>query len=337
MRSKISTFLWIGGGLCIAGAVLCIIVLALGGFDFMKLTTTEKFEDRTQVVSVEGLETIRLDVKNQRVEIRSTSDASITVHYRAFEQDTYTFDTQDGVFTMTHRDGSSWRQNLVLGIFSGIARAGQKVVVEIPTAYAGGLEARTTNASLLAENLSGLKACTFETTNGSLHLDKITTAGDVTARTTNASAHIRGIWAASARLSSTNGSVRVEYCTLEQALTVETSNASIQLSRASSATAEIGTTNSGISFENCAFGEKVAAHTTNSSVRVNWLSAPDIHLQSTNGSINGSIVGEQSDFSIVTTTTNASASPASVIRKEAPASLTAVTTNGRIALEFVSP
>ena len=47
------------------------------------------------------------------------------------------------------------------------------------------------------------------------------------------------------------------------------------------------------------------------------------------------LVGRMEEYSIVTNTTNASASPMSVIREQAACRLSAVTSNARIALEFV--
>ena len=239
--------LWIGGGLCLLGGLLLIVTLAIGGFDFMKLSTTEQFEDKIQVLPIETVHTLRLDAEDQRVLLRPTDDGHITVRYRAFESDRYTFETQDGVCTITYRNEAPWYKNVVTGIFGGIARAGQEIVVEIPTAYAGALDARTTNASLLAENLSGLTACTLntsngslkgtrlsvsslnagttnagilleevrtgvlaaKTTNGSLHLEGVEAAGEVIAGTTNAAASFRGVKAASASLSASTTNARI--------------------------------------------------------------------------------------------------------------------------------
>lgn len=367
--------LWIGGGLCLLGGLLFLVTLAIGGFDFMKLSATEQFEDKIQVLPIEAVHTLRLDAEDQRVLLRPTDDGHITVRYRAFESDRYAFETQDGVCTITYRNEAPWYKNVVTGIFGGIARAGQEIVVEIPTAYAGALDARTTNASLLAENLSGLTACTLntsngslkgtrlsasslnvgttnagilleevrtgvlaaKTTNGSLHLEGVEAAGEVIAGTTNAAASFRGVEAASASLSSTNGSLRVENCTIQGTLTAGTTNASVHIADTAAAKAEAAAGGGSLRLEGCTFAQAVAARTANASIRVERLVSPDIRLDSTNGTIGGTIVGDPAAYSVATNTTNSSATPVSVFRQDAAASLSASTTNARIALEFVEP
>ena len=95
------------------------------------------------------------------------------------------------------------------------------------------------------------------------------------------------------------------------------------------------TTQSGsVRLENSRFAARVSVRTTNAGIRVEQLASPDIRLSSTNGSIKGTIAGSQQDYSIVTNTTNGSASPSSVINKQAPGQLNATTSNSSITLTF---
>lgn len=160
---------------------------------------------------------------------------------------------------------------------------------------AGGLYARTTNASLTAERVEA-SAADVATTNGGLHLTDVQVAG---------------------------------------ALKGETSNAAVKLARVAAASAKLGhEERRRVAGGLCVFRADGGAH--HQCVGFGVPAGVARHqLESTNGSIKGALVGRMEEYSIVTNTTNASASPMSVIREQAACRLSAVTSNARIALEFV--
>lgn len=373
MRPKTRLFLWIGGGLFAAGLLLCTVVLMIGGFDFMKAASTERYTDRTLTVSPSDLKALQLDVENQRVILRPGSGADVLVHYREYENDTYTATQEEGVFTLTHRVTARWHSFLTRGILGGLSRIGQEVVVEVPAAFAADLDVRTSNASVQAAGLPKLQAARFSsangsitlsglqiadvtasttnasvrlegvtggraavsTSNGSITLNGVKLTGDLTAGTTNASLTVQGTQAAGMSLRTTNGSITLSGVAADGQLEAETTSGAIRIRDCAAAGGRLDTRNAAIQLEAAAFSGAVTARTTNGSVRVERLDCPDIRLESTNGSIRGSIVGSQSEFSIVTTTTNGSASPSSVLNQQAEKKLEAVTTNAGIKLEFV--
>lgn len=255
MRLKSKTFLVIGGALCAFGAIFCAIILAIGQFDFMKVISVEKYEDKVYTLPAGALTALNLDAQNQRVVFQPAASSDIVIRYREFASDTYTFEQQGASLNVTYRCDQKWYQSLVQGMFGGIARASQSITVEVPPQYAGLLNARTTNASLTADSLPKLTECRLATTNGTLRVSDIT-------------------------------------------------------------------------------ADTFILSTTNAGIRVEQLASPDIRLSSTNGSIKGTIAGSQQDYSIVTNTTNGSASPSSVINKQAPGQLNATTSNSSITLTF---
>lgn len=255
MRLKSKTFLVIGGALCAFGAIFCAIILAIGQFDFMKVISVEKYEDKVYTLPAGALTALNLDAQNQRVVFQPAASSDIVIRYREFASDTYTFEQQGASLNVTYRCDQKWYQSLVQGMFGGIARASQSITVEVPPQYAGLLNARTTNASLTADAVEAPEA-DFTTQSGSVRL------------------------------------------------------------------------------ENSRFAARVSVRTTNAGIRVEQLASPDIRLSSTNGSIKGTIAGSQQDYSIVTNTTNGSASPSSVINKQAPGQLNATTSNSSITLTF---
>ena len=164
MRLKSKTFLVIGGALCAFGAIFCAIILAIGQFDFMKVISVEKYEDKVYTLPAGALTALNLDAQNQRVVFQPAASSDIVIRYREFASDTYTFEQQGASLNVTYRCDQKWYQSLVQGMFGGIARASQSITVEVPPQYAGLLNARTTNASLTADSLPKLTECRLATT-----------------------------------------------------------------------------------------------------------------------------------------------------------------------------
>ena len=372
MRLKSTTFLLIGGALCAFGAVFCTILLAIGQFDFMKVISVEKYEDKVYTLSGDSLRALHLDAQNQRIVFQPASGSDVVIRYREFASDVYTFEQQGDSLNVTYRCDQKWYQNLAQGVFGGIARAGQVINVEVPSQYAGLLDARTTNASVTADSLPKLTECRLATTNGSLraaditantfilsttnasvHLDRLQGAalfvtstngsmhladlsmtGELTARTTNAGVQVDRVEAADGQIHTTNGSLALRNGKFSGSLNAGTTNGPIKTDAVEALTAELTSKSGSVRLENSRFAERVSVRTTNASIRVEQLASKDIRLSSTNGSIKGAIAGRQQDYSIVTNTTNGSASPLSVVDRQAPGQLNATTTNGSIRLTF---
>ena len=94
MRLKSKTFLVIGGALCAFGAIFCAIILAIGQFDFMKVISVEKYEDKVYTLPAGALTALNLDAQNQRVVFQPAAGSDIVIRYREFASDTYTFEQQ---------------------------------------------------------------------------------------------------------------------------------------------------------------------------------------------------------------------------------------------------
>ena len=131
MRLKSKTFLVIGGALCAFGAIFCAIILAIGQFDFMKVISVEKYEDKVYTLPAGALTALNLDAQNQRVVFQPAAGSDIVIRYREFASDTYTFEQQGASLNVTYRCDQKWYQSLVQGMFGGIARASQSITVEV--------------------------------------------------------------------------------------------------------------------------------------------------------------------------------------------------------------
>ena len=136
MRLKSKTFLLIGGALCAFGAIFCTIILAIGQFDFMKVISVEKYEDKVYTLPAGALTALNLDAQNQRVVFQPAASSDIVIRYREFASDTYTFEQQGASLNVTYRCDQKWYQSLVQGMFGGITRAGQSITCLLYTSDA---------------------------------------------------------------------------------------------------------------------------------------------------------------------------------------------------------
>ena len=261
MRLKSKTFLVIGGALCAFGAIFCAIILAIGQFDFMKVISVEKYEDKVYTLPAGALTALNLDAQNQRVVFQPAAGSDIVIRYREFASDTYTFEQQGASLNVTYRCDQKWYQSLVQGMFGGIARASQSITVEVPPQYAGLLNARTTNASLTADSLPKLTECRLATTNGTLRVSDIT-ADTFILSTTNAGVHLDRLQGAALFVTSTNGSIHMADLAMTGELTARTTNASLQADRVEAAAGQFNTTNGSLALRNGSFSGTVSAGTT---------------------------------------------------------------------------
>ena len=327
----------VAGFLCAAGVLMSGAAFALGGFRLNAFSVGETAEEKTYDASsaAEGLERVVLDVRDQPVEVAISADNRVHIRYWEDEHDTYTITEEGGSLSLVHTNKPEYFSWLTEGFFSNFADIGRKVVLELPAAYAGALQIKTTNGSVRIEGFRALAECSLKTTNGSIRAADLGVAA-FTAETTNASLTVSGLDADSARMRSTNGSLLAENVRLSGSLDADTSNASLTVRDTACGELDANTTNGGLRLEAVTTTGRAQAGTTNSGIKLEALSSPDIRLSSTNGSIRGTVVGDIRDYAISSHTTNGDNNLPDTAAYDLPNKLSASTTNSSIDIRFVA-
>ena len=80
----------------------------------------------------------------------------------------------------------------------------------------------------------------------------------------------------------------------------------------------------------------LSLQSSNARIHVEQVRASSITLATSNGSIGGTVVGDPEEYTITTSTSNASCSPKTRAIPGAQKALSASTSNGSVALQFVS-
>lgn len=167
------------------------------------------------------------------------------------------------------------------------------VIVYIPKEYGGELEAECSSGAVSVEDFNG-KELKVGTSSGSIKVSGANVAGDAGASSSSGSIKIDGITCEKLTCTSTSGSVYVNDATVEK---------------------------------------DVCFDTTSGAVKFDSLKAKgDIECESTSGSVRGSIVGSEADYSIRTKTTSGSCNLTD--SKGGSKNLNVKTTSGSIHIDF---
>ncbi len=133
-------------------------------------------------------------------------------------------------------------------------------------------------------------------------------------------------------INTTNSVIRISDFSSLGDLSCKTTNSLINISKVEADNIMIETQNAAITLDDTKAGNRLSAQTQNGKISLNQISAQDIVLQTQNGIIGGTIDGAESDYTIVTRTTNAISNLQN--RFGGSKKLTASTTNAIISIDF---
>ena len=163
----------------------------------------------------------------------------------------------------------------------------------------------------------------------------ISFSGNLFLKTTNGTIRVSGLGSlASAKISSSNGMIRIENSNVER-LSIQSNNAKIELSNVRGQRLEAAAGNGLITSKECRFDDLFSLQTQNGAVTGKNIISEHIVLQTSNGFVTASVIGNQNDYNINSTTNNGFNNLDNVFDASRQKSLQAKTHNGRIQVEFL--
>lgn len=163
----------------------------------------------------------------------------------------------------------------------------------------------------------------------------ISFSGNLFLKTTNGTIRVSGLGSlASAKISSSNGMIRIENSSVER-LSIQSNNAKIELSNVRGQRLEAAAGNGLITSKECRFDDLFSLQTQNGAVTGKNIISEHIVLQTSNGFVTASVIGNQNDYNINSTTNNGFNNLDNVFDASRQKSLQAKTHNGRIQVEFL--
>ena len=288
-------------------------------------------DEKKRQLSCGGVTEIHVDVRDQPVVLEPSLDDWLHIYYREDSGDNYHTSTEDGKVCFLHRHVLG-PMSLIRGFYH-LFRV-RRILIQLPAAYAGLLDIRSTNGSLHAAGFPSLGAASFHTSNGGLTLSRIG-CSSLEACTTNASVLLSAVGARSVVITSSNGGVTLETIRADGPLELRTSNAQVNLRSVACTRASVETRNGAIQLHEVAAAEAISAATSNAKIQLDRLASPRIRLKSSNAALKGTVIGNPRAYSIISRTSNARSSlPGNWEDTSLPNHLEAVTSNAPIDIDF---
>lgn len=159
-------------------------------------------------------------------------------------------------------------------------------------------------------------------------------AGKLFVKTTNGSIKAAGLGnLTDGEMLSNNGKIKVENSRIEKLL-VKSNNAKIELLNLIGEELDASAGNGLITAKECRFPQMLSLQTQNGAVTGRNLIGDHIVMQTSNGLVSGTIIGNQNDYNITSTTRNGFNNLDNVNEAGRSKELIAKTHNGRIQIEF---
>ncbi len=290
-------------------AVLAVLVGIVGltsyaRADYGDETFVEKHFDAGQIQDLE------IKDINNHIEILPTDKNTVSVTYFDSENEHYQISVQNGKLTITYDTKQPWYL-----FWLSWNKKSYTLTVEVPSAMLTGLNASTTNGSVLLKDMEIHGSSVLHSTNGSLTANGVHLDGSLTAKCTNGKISLDDIMATGdVTVSSTNGKLLLNNIKLLKAGSFTSTNGRIDATGLMADSIEMRTTNGAITAEQTAVKTKLSMH-------------------SVNGAITGSLQGQAADFTIDSGTVNGK-NNLKGLDGSGEKTLDVHTTNGRIEIIF---
>lgn len=255
---------------------------------------------------------LKLDVHNFSLHVSPWDGPELHILFEVNEEEDEIRSERRGdvwVFTC-FRKRRGWR--MFGALFGSRTR---KMEIFVPHTFRGRLSLSTTNARVAMEGCEALSSLLLKTTNASVSLQHCS-GGELCCRSSNGALHVEDVHGDTLQAVTSNARVELTSCVWQGACGVHTSNGSISASQV-----EAGS---------------LSLQSSNARIHVEQVRASGITLATSNGSIGGTVVGDPEEYTITTSTSNASCSPKTRAIPGAQKALSASTSNGSVALQFVS-
>jgi len=287
--------------LLVAGLGIAFVGFAIGGFDIKRISTVPPYEQR-MYMEKETVNAIHLNDENVRVVFSSSTEDYVRVDYFENKNETYAIENVNGKLSITKEIKGRLGQTFFAIDFT---TEDIRIVITVPESFRGDVFLKTSNSSvelsdLIADNVR------VDTSNGRINVKKTDVLGILELSTSNASIFTEQVMVSdSAVLHSSNGKISVEHSDFSGKVVGITSNAGFNFKEVSAESYDLKTSNGKISLQDVMAKENILLKTSNSSIEVMAVEVGESLVCTTsNGRISGSVVGEMSDFSIFSKTSN---------------------------------
>ena len=277
-----------------------------------------EYERKTLTCPAEQLRAVQLLAKDMPVRVEACDGDTATLIYYSSPKDPYVARMENGTLTLSRDEQAMALRGFGISFLSGRIH------------WMWSQASPTIELHLPADTLTDLSV---HTSNGSIRMQGMRQLCDVELQTSNSRIALEDIRCRALDMTSSNGRLALNRVESKRLFRGRTSNARIEATDViGGETMDLRTSNGRIAAERAAAPQGISLTTSNSSVSVQRLNTPFVTLKTSNGAIRGTLPGPQTDWTIISSTSNGRNSLPQ--QRMGSRQLTAHTSNGNIDLTF---
>lgn len=282
------------------------------------------------VSAEEEVHTLDLHAQNLSVRLVSGENPQLQIYFLPNpDRDRVESFQENGVWHFQHTMRKSFR-----GFFGFGMSGSREITVLVPKEFAGKLLIRTTNAKISGGDFQRLSMLHAVTGNASIEIENIHPKTCIL-KTSNAPIRARRI--ETEELECTTSNSRMEGVDISADKQVwKTWNGSIHLANLTGTCLSAVTSNARITAENCCFPSELSLTTSNGAVILEQVESDRLTVRTSNGSVSGTVCGAMRDYRIESKTSNGSCNLPNITDHDRPKSLSVITSNARIKVDFTA-
>ena len=213
------------------------------------------------------------------------------------------------------------------------------------------VKAKSSSGSIKIDNVANSKEISGKATSGSVHVSSLASSGDITlestsgsiradgvkckdfsGQATSGSVHIDNAECDNLKAQSNSGSVKVSDATVKEDITVKSASGSSRTENATCSSVNAESSSGSVTFKDVT-ADKVNGLSASGGIHLDNLAInKSAAFKANSGSINGTIKGKETDFSIIASTTSGSCNLKG--SRDGEKTLDASTTSGSINIKF---
>lgn len=282
MRLIDKILLGIGLIVVIIGSVILVNSLKAIDYDIGTLIPKQTFDKQSYDALSLGYKRVIVDDHPNDIRVEHSEDGRIHVEYHTNEEENYIIKDEEGVFKIRFDDKST----SLLDIDFRFNRPDTTLVLYLPDDYQGELILETNQGDILLSGYSKLHSLSTVCRSGNVLIKNCEAAEGIMAKSGEGNVEVYTVTASEVTLYSEGGSITVMDAVTEGELAA--------------------LSNSGVILESC-ISSSFMAEAETGDINITALKTGSITVANKNGNVNMSLIGNASDYNIVSAAVNGTA------------------------------
>ncbi|MBO7356504.1 MAG: DUF4097 family beta strand repeat protein [Lachnospiraceae bacterium] len=339
----------IAGGCSLIGLILMAIAFIGIRGNIAELSTRNVESEKKEYTCSSEIQNIVADVTSDNIEVLTGDVDHVTLtYYNRTDYSEYEITESGDTLRIKYKD--------LNGPIHFVVNIGyvpdEPVTIIVPESFAGKLDLKSTSGGILTESMS-VSSLDLNCTSGGISVQDTASEGKINLTTTSGSIHIENTESAGITASNTSGGISINDTDVQGDVTLNCNSGSVNLGTVTAEGDIKISTTSGTRTLTDVIADNITTNATSGSLKAVRVSANDtlsssatsgttrfeelyvgnnIKINANSGSVSGSIIGSEDDFSIIANTTSGSCNLSN--SRDGEKSLDISTTSGSVNITF---